>query len=73
MKVVQSWILALLCVMSVGAEIKLSALFSDGMVLQRNKPIAIWGQVDPNTKISLRLVVSCGKQMQMRMEGLRFN
>ena len=37
--------------MSAGAEIKLSALFSDGMVLQRNKPVAIWGQADPNVKI----------------------
>lgn len=54
MKVVQSWILAILCVMSAGAEIKLSALFSDGMVLQRNKPVAIWGQTDPNAKIMVR-------------------
>ena len=40
--------------MNAGAEIKLSALFSDGMVLQRNKPVAIWGQADPNVKIMVR-------------------
>ena len=54
MKVAQVWILAILCVMNAGAEIKLSALFSDGMVLQRNKPVAIWGQADPNVKIMVR-------------------
>jgi hypothetical protein len=37
----------LLCVMSAGAaELKLATLFQDHMVLQRNKPVKIWGWAD---------------------------
>jgi sialate O-acetylesterase len=54
MKIVTSWIIAVVFVMGAGADIKLSALFSDGMVLQRNKPVIIWGQVDPNAQVTVR-------------------
>ena len=54
MKWVTSWILVIFFVMSAGADIKLSALFSDGMVLQRNKPVILWGQVDPNAQVTVR-------------------
>ncbi len=35
------------------ASIKMPLLFSDGMVLQRNKAIPIWGFADPNEKIEV--------------------
>lgn len=36
------------------ANIELPLIFSDGMVLQRNKPIPIWGWSDANEKIEIR-------------------
>jgi len=35
--------------------LKLHAIFSSNMVLQRDKPIAIWGWAEPGTKVSLQL------------------
>ena len=39
--------------LSVQAKVTLPAIYSDGMVLQRNQPIRIWGQADPKEKINL--------------------
>ncbi len=36
------------------AEVKLAAVFSDHMVLQRDKPIPVWGWADPGEKITVR-------------------
>jgi len=33
------------------AEVKLPAVFSDGMVIQRDKPVVIWGWADPGEKV----------------------
>lgn len=35
------------------AELKLPTFFSDNMVLQREKPIAIWGWADANSKVTV--------------------
>lgn len=35
------------------AKVKISNLFSDNMVLQRDKPIKIWGTADPNEAIEV--------------------
>jgi len=35
------------------ANVKMPLLFSDGMVLQRNKPIPVWGFADANEKIEI--------------------
>ena len=35
------------------AELKLPSFFSDNMVLQRDKPIAIWGWSDPNSEVTV--------------------
>jgi len=35
--------------------LKLHAIFSSNMVLQRDKPIAIWGWTEPGTKVSVQL------------------
>ncbi|HTE31035.1 MAG TPA: sialate O-acetylesterase [Chryseolinea sp.] len=34
--------------------VKLPKLISDGMIIQRNKPIVIWGWADPNEKITVQ-------------------
>ena len=44
----------LLCAASAdGAELRLSAIFQDHMVLQREKPIKIWGWADAGDKITV--------------------
>ena len=35
------------------AELKLAALFSDHMILQRDKPVPVWGWSDPEEKITV--------------------
>lgn len=48
--------LLLLCVCStLHAEVRLPNLFGDHMVLQRQKPIPIWGWADPGEKVSIVL------------------
>src|SRR3954452_4217907 len=37
------------------ADVKLPAVFSDNMVLQREKPIAVWGWADDGEDISVKL------------------
>lgn len=36
------------------ANVRMPLLFSDGMVLQRNKPIPVWGWSDANEKVEVR-------------------
>jgi len=38
------------------AKVKLPALVSDGMVLQRNQNIKIWGKADPSEKINVQFL-----------------
>lgn len=40
----------LICSLCVEAKIKLPALVSDGMVLQRNQKLNIWGKADAKKK-----------------------
>src|SRR5690606_10705020 len=37
------------------ADVTLPRIFSDGMVLQREQPIAIWGWADPGEFVVVRL------------------
>lgn len=37
----------------VNANVRMPLLFSDGMVLQRNKTIPVWGWADPNEKVEV--------------------
>ena len=37
------------------ADVKLAAIFSDNMVLQREKPIAVWGWADDGEKIAVKV------------------
>lgn len=36
------------------ANVRVPLLFSDGMVLQRNKPIPVWGWADPGEKVEIQ-------------------
>ncbi len=38
----------------VEAKVQLPQLFQSGMVLQRNKPIPVWGKADPQEKVIIR-------------------
>jgi sialate O-acetylesterase len=46
-------ILFLVFGMYANANVKLSLLFNDGMVLQRNRPIPVWGWANANEKIEI--------------------
>lgn len=37
------------------ADVRLPQIFGNGMVLQRNQPIAVWGWADPNESITVSL------------------
>ncbi|MRX69128.1 sialate O-acetylesterase [Flavobacterium resistens] len=45
--------LFLVCGIMANANIKMPLLFSDGMVLQRNKAIPVWGFADVNEKVEI--------------------
>jgi len=46
-------LLSLVCSMYVNANVELPLLFNDGMVLQRNKPIPVWGWASANERIEV--------------------
>ena len=48
-------LIALGCAASSKADLKLASPFSDNMVLQRNQPVAIWGEADPGAAIDLAI------------------
>jgi sialate O-acetylesterase len=35
------------------ADLKLAAMFADHMVLQRGKPVSVWGWADPGEKVTV--------------------
>ena len=37
------------------AEVQLPGVFGDGMVLQRDRPIAVWGRAEPGESVTVRL------------------
>lgn len=45
---------AFLCATAAGAKVILPQLFQSGMVIQRGKPIPIWGQADPGETVTLK-------------------
>ena len=56
MKTTTMIILALACAMTVEAKVQLPQMFQNGMVLQRGKPIPIWGQAEPGEHVSVELL-----------------
>lgn len=50
-------VLLCLCVTSmVNAKVKLPALISDGMVLQREQPIKVWGTADAGESVQVKFL-----------------
>lgn len=50
----RSWaFVALLCVSTAQAEISLAPLFQDGAVLQREKPVPVWGKASPGKEVTV--------------------
>ncbi|MCH4552692.1 sialate O-acetylesterase [Aestuariibaculum lutulentum] len=52
MKTILSFLILCLSI-TVSAQVKLPKLFSDGMVMQRNKPIPVWGWAKPHEPIKV--------------------
>ena len=52
-KLVLSTLLTCLPLMSMQAEVKTPRFISDGMVLQRNETVRIWGTADPGEKVTV--------------------
>ncbi len=46
------------------ADLTLAPLFSDQMVLQREQPLAIWGQATPGVSVKVRLLDNAGADIQ---------
>ena len=44
-------VLACICSVLAEAKVKLPSVLSDGMVLQRERPIKIWGTADPGENV----------------------
>ncbi|MFG4004430.1 sialate O-acetylesterase [Flavobacterium aquidurense] len=45
--------LFIMCSILANANVRMPLLFSDGMVLQRNKEIPVWGWAEPNEKVEV--------------------
>ncbi|AYM99023.1 sialate O-acetylesterase [Chryseobacterium sp. 3008163] len=45
-----------LCISFINAKIKLPALVSDGMVLQRNQKLNVWGKADAGEKVEVKFL-----------------
>ena len=53
-------VLLCLCATSmVDAKVKLPALISDGMVLQREQPIKVWGTADAGESVQVKFPKEC--------------
>lgn len=65
--------LALASASSASAEVVLSKLFCDHMILQQNQPIRIWGQAEPGEQVTIELAgksvsVKAGENRRWRIE-----
>ena len=49
------WIAALTCSLPLNAKVTMPQLFQNGMVLQRNKPIPVWGKADAGEAVVVTL------------------
>ncbi|WP_394665823.1 sialate O-acetylesterase [uncultured Chryseobacterium sp.] len=51
-----TFLLCICCTLLFEAKIKLPAMVSDGMVLQRNQKLNIWGKADANEKVEVKFL-----------------
>ena len=47
---------ALVAVNSATAAVKVSGIFSDDMVLQRGKPVPVWGTAEPDEEVMSKVL-----------------
>jgi sialate O-acetylesterase len=69
MQPLRSALLSLLCLVTgqtLAADLKLPALFCDHMVLQREKPVAVWGWADVGEEITVEFA---GQKKSVRTDG----
>lgn len=59
-------VVALALPIVLGAQMRLPAFFSDGMVLQRDQPIRVWGEASPGTSVAVRWQ---GEQLSTKANG----
>lgn len=45
--------LLLFCTSGLAAQLRIPAVFSDNMVLQRDKPLPVWGKANPGTSVTV--------------------
>jgi sialate O-acetylesterase len=50
-----SFVLLVFCVFQMNAQVKFATIFSDHAVLQRQKPIPVWGWSDPSQEVTVSL------------------
>ncbi|MDR1407926.1 MAG: sialate O-acetylesterase [Tannerella sp.] len=65
-RIITALAVVLLTVRTGMAEVKLPALVADGMVLQREQPIVLWGTADPGEDINIRFL---GKTYRTKTAG----
>ena len=51
---------------TLGAQVRLPAVFSDHMVIQRDKPVSIWGWAGRSEEVTVRLA---GREQKARAGG----
>jgi len=56
----------------ISAEVKLSTLLGDHMVLQRGKPVHVWGMADPAEKVTATFRGNATTQKQTPLDGGAF-
>ena len=49
------WMAAIACSLQLNAKVTMPQLFQNGMVLQRNKPIPVWGKADAGEAVTVTL------------------
>ncbi len=72
-KRVGGWLLllALCAALPVTAKVKLPTLLSDGMVLQRERPVRLWGSADAGERVEIRFVKADGRELPQQLNGKR--
>ena len=64
-----------------GSELKMPAIFADGMVLQRDKPVSVWGWADAGTEVTVEFagqkktatVTSTNREWRVTLDPMKAN
>ena len=61
--------LVLIVASTLNADVKLAKIFSDHMMIQRDKPIKVWGLATPNSKVKITIA---GKEVEVLVTDFPF-